>query len=283
MRTTYLWPLLALMGLSACWPSSTDDHQLLASFGNEKLYLEDIALQLPPAGSMPEADSTAFVSSVIREWARTRVLVEAAEFNLTKEDLNVQELVTQYRNDLLKHAYIERYVAQHMDTSLTREEIQSYYEEHKASFELKESILQGHYLAAPVRAQNVEDAKAWFKKSGRDEDKFLEWAEVYANKQSLFADSSWVPMSEFLQQIPLETTNPYSFFSRNERFTCEDTSMVYFVKVKEVRIENSYSPLEYVESRIRKVLLNKKRLSLIAEMEENIVNDAIEEGKLVIH
>ena len=113
------FPLLAVLSglvLSSCWPSTTDENKLLASFGNDKLYLDDIALQLPAAGSMEPADSSAFVASLVRDWARTRVLVEAAEFNLTKEDLNVEELVTQYRNDLLKHAYIERYVAQHMDT-----------------------------------------------------------------------------------------------------------------------------------------------------------------------
>jgi hypothetical protein len=58
---------------------------------------------------------------------------------------------------------------------------------------------------------------------------------------------------------------------------------VYFVEVNDVRLEDSYSPLEYVEERVRKVLLNKRRLKLIERIEENIIDDAIEEGTLIIY
>jgi hypothetical protein len=38
-----------------------------------------------------------------------------------------------------------------------------------------------------------------------------------------------------------------------------------------------------VEERIRKVLINKRRLKLIERIEENIIEDAIEEGTLIIY
>jgi hypothetical protein len=58
---------------------------------------------------------------------------------------------------------------------------------------------------------------------------------------------------------------------------------VYFVEINDVRLQDSYSPLEYVEERIRKVLINKRRLKLIERIEENIIEDAIEEGTLIIY
>ena len=48
-------------------------------------------------------------------------------------------------------------------------------------------------------------------------------------------------------------------------------------------IKDSYSPLPYVEERIKKVLLNKRRLTLIEQIEEKIIEHAIEEGTLIIH
>ena len=59
--------------------------------------------------------------------------------------------------------------------------------------------------------------------------------------------------------------------------------MVYFVTVSELRIENSYSPLEYVQESIRKMILNKRRMDLIDNVEENIIANAIEKGDLFIH
>jgi hypothetical protein len=58
--------------------------------------------------------------------------------------------------------------------------------------------------------------------------------------------------------------------------------MVYFVSVNDIRIENSYSPLEYVRENIRKMILNKRRLALIEAIGENIIANAIEKGDLLI-
>jgi hypothetical protein len=208
--------------------------------------------------------------------------VQAAEFNLRAELQDFEDLVEQYRNDLLKHAYIDRYINQHLDTTITAEEVKEYYEANKSSFELKERIVQAKYIAAPAGAQKMSDAKRWFS-STREQEKFLDWAEVFATKQSNYQDSVWVPLDDFIAEIPIDVNNPYTYFNRIKKFTCEDTVLVYFVEVNDVRLEDSYSPLEYVEERVRKVLLNKRRLKLIERIEENIIDDAIEEGTLIIY
>ena len=267
--------------LVGCQLAPTQDQDVLAELGNERLYLEDIEDQLPKAGAMEHADSSALVDRLIMRWAKNLLLVQAAEFNLTEELDDFNELVEQYRNDLLKHAYIDLYVRQNLDTNITEEEIQSYYERNKDNFELKESIVKAQFTAAPITAQKVESAKKWFK-SARSEEKYLEWIEVFATNQSAYSDSSWVPLDELLEDIPLKTNNPYAFLRRNERFTCEDTAMVYFVSVNSLEIENSYSPVEYVREPIRKMILNRRRLELIDKIEENIIENAIEKGDLRI-
>ncbi|HAK70251.1 MAG TPA: hypothetical protein DCM15_02635, partial [Cryomorphaceae bacterium] len=149
------------------------------------------------------------------------------------------------------------------------------------NFELKESIIQAKYTAVPLNAQKTDQAIRWFKRR-IIEDKYYDWIEVFATKQSAYNDSSWIPLDEFLSEIPLETSNPYAYLNRTKRFTCEDTVMVYFVEVNELRIANSYSPLEYVKNRIRKMILNKRRITLIERIEENIISNAIEKGDLLI-
>ena len=254
----------------------------MATLDNKQLFLEDVLDQLPKAGTMERADSTAFVDRLITEWAKNELLVAEAEFNLNEELVSLEELVRRYRNDLLKHAYVERYVSENLDTNISDEAVQVYYEANLSNFELKESIVQGRFLAAPVGAKDVEKAKRWFLRDANSDD-FLEWAEIFASKQSMYGDSSWIPLDEFLSDIPLEVNNVNSYLSRNRRFTCEDTLMVYFVQVEELRVKDSYSPINYVRSRIENVLLNKRRLELISRIEENIIEDAIEEGKLIIH
>jgi hypothetical protein len=274
--------ILVVLAFQGCVPKEELGEEALARLNGEVLLVSDIADQLPKAGTMAPADSVALVDRLVRDWARDRLLIQAAEFNLSDEAVAFKELVERYRNDLLKHAYMERFVSDHLDTNISQEEIESYYQGNLSNFELKESIVQGRYIAAPLAAQKVEKAKSWFKKDPSDED-FLDWAEVFASKQSSFGDSSWIPLDEFLQDIPLDVNNPFAYLSRNTRFTCEDTLLVYFVEIQDLKVKDSYSPIGYVEGKIKNVILNKRRLQLIARTEEKIINDAIEEGKLILN
>lgn len=276
-----IWSVIAVSTLLSCSQGLTSTEGVIATLGSKELLVEDIKSQLPKAGTLPAADSIALVQTIARNWAKNELLVEAAEFNL-KEDLrDFEDLVSQYRNDLLKHAYIERYVSENLDTNVSDKEIALYYENNQSNFELKESIVRASYTAVPLEAQKMKDAKRWFKSSSQ-QSKYLDWIEVFATKQSAFSDSSWVPLDDFLDEIPLESSNPYSYLKRTPKFTCEDTVMVYFVNVNDIRIANSYSPLEYVRENIRKMILNKRRLDLIERIGDNIIANAIEKGDLLI-
>ena len=273
---------IGICALAVSCAPRVEDPTLLAQLGSEKLYLEDLRDRLPASGSMEPADSLGYVDLLITSWAKNQLLVQAAEFNLKTELQDFEDLVTQYRNDLLKHAYIDRYINQYLDTNITEKEIRDYYEENKASFELKDHIVQARYIAAPLEAQKVDEAKRWFASSNGFKE-FSEWADVFASKQSNYKDSTWIPLRDFIREIPIEANNPYTFINRTKKFTCEDTVLVYFVEINDVRLQDSYSPLEYVEERISKVLINKRRLKLIERIEENIIEDAIEEGTLIIY
>jgi hypothetical protein len=275
------WILISCLAFTACVPSVSSDQIVLAELGKKHLLLEDLKNQIPKSGEMSPVDSALMVDRLIRTWAKNELLVAAAEFNLDEEMRSFEDLVKQYRNDLLKHAYIDQFVRENLDTSITQDELLEYYTTNLDNFELKESIIQAQYTAVPLNAQKIDQAVLWFKKS-RIEDKYYDWIEVFATKQSAYNDSLWIPLDEFLSEIPLETSNPYTYLNRTKRFTCEDTVMVYFVEVNELRIANSYSPLEYVEKRIRKMILNKRRITLIERIEENIISNAIEKGDLLI-
>ena len=273
--------VIAALSFFSCGQDLMPNEEVVALLGNKKLLIEDIEDQLPKSGTLPEADSIALVQTLARNWAKNELMVQAAEFNLKADLRDFEDLVLQYRNDLLKHAYIERYVSENLDTNVSEKEIAGYYAENQSNFELKESIVRAKYTAVPLEAQKMKEAKHWFK-TPRQESKYLDWIEVFATKQSAYTDSSWVPLDEFLNDIPLESSNPYSYLKRTPRFTCEDTVMVYFVSVNDIRIENSYSPLEYVRENIRKMILNKRRLALIEVIGENIIANAIEKGDLLI-
>jgi outer membrane protein OmpU len=104
-------PVIVALSLISCSQNLTRNDEVVAQLGGKELLLEEIEDQLPKAGTLAEADSIALVQTIARNWAKNELLVEAAEFNLKADLRDFEDLVRQYRNDLLKHAYIERYVS----------------------------------------------------------------------------------------------------------------------------------------------------------------------------
>jgi len=94
----------------------------IARVGKSYLYKSDIAT-LVPAGTTKE-DSLLLVRDFIDRWASQKLLIEAAERNLSdakKREYNT--LIKQYKIDLYTKAYIEEVVKRTVDTVVSQEEL----------------------------------------------------------------------------------------------------------------------------------------------------------------
>ncbi len=237
------------------------------------LYSEELKKVIPDDLS-PE-DSSSFVQNYINVWAKNELMIYKAEFNLTEEQKQFEEQIRDYRNDLLKFAYLQKYVDDRLDTTITDAQIKAYYEEHLANFQLKENILRLRYLTVPEDAPDVEDLAKLFKSSKEEDRKdLMDYALSYARAFSL-EDTAWMNFTEFRKLVPIRTYNQQDFLSKNRFVEIEDEGLVYLAEIMEYKIKDSPSPLIYVTEVIRNTLLNKRRLELIADLEKNLFSDAL--------
>lgn len=245
------------------------------------LYEEDIRDVLPTG--LSQEDSIVWVRKYINNWGKEQLIIKKAEFNLADEEKDFDELVEQYRNDLLKFTYQQRYVDQHLDTSITNEQILEYYEDNSAEFELKENILKVNYLVLNADAPEVDYVRRWFRNSSEVmEPELTDYAFKYARTSS-FGDTNWVRFNDLAKFIPLRTYNQQDFLNRNKFVEISDTTGIYFVDIVSYKIADDVSPLPYVKNTIRKIILNKRKQEIIATMEERIVNDAYEKSDFEIY
>ena len=56
----------------------------------------------------------------------------------------------------------------------------------------------------------------------------------------------------------------------------EDSLGVYLVAVKNILQKNETAPLSEVTNRIKQIILHKRKLELIREIEKTLINDAIQ-------
>ncbi len=268
---------LSLVFFSSCdniFNKGTEEEgELVARVYESKLYQHDIVAVLPEG--LSSEDSATFVQNFINVWAKNELMVYKAEFNLTDEQKQFEEQIRNYRNDLLKYAYLQKYVDDRLDTSISELQIKDYYQANSQNFLLKENILKIRYIVVPQDAPELQDLKKWFKSSEvKDLEALLDYSLSFARSFSL-EDTAWISFNDFRKLIPIRTYNQQDFLARNRWIELEEEGLIYLAQIKEYKIKDNAAPIFYVKDIIRNTLLNKKRLDLIADLEKNLVNDAL--------
>ncbi len=252
-----------------------DNGPAVARVYDSYLYQSELDKVLP--SSLSKEDSISFVQNYINVWAKNELMIYKAEFNLSEEQKQFEEQIENYRNDLLKFAYLQKYVSDRIDTTITDAEIKTYYEENQENFQLKENILRLRYISVPTDAPDIEDLKELFQKAkedSEDQQELIDYALSYARNFAL-EDTAWINFRDFRRLIPIRSYNQQEFLSRNQYVEIEDDGLFYLAEISEYKIKDNPSPLVYVQDVIRNTLLNKRRLTLIADLEKNLLNDAL--------
>lgn len=256
--------------------------QSIARVGKSYLYKSDIAT-LVPAGTTKE-DSLLLVRDFIDRWASQKLLIEAAERNLSdakKSEYNT--LIKQYKIDLYTKAYIEEVVKRTVDTVVSQEELKKYYEENKENFRTNGTLVRLRYINVSKANPRFETIRSKFFDYSKKDKKF--W-ETYALQCKSFAmnDTVWVDMSQVYTKLPFITPdNRDEFVIAGKRIEKTVENNVYLVKITNVIDKNQISPFEFSKPTLKEVLLNKRKLELINKFEKDITNDAIKNNDYEIY
>lgn len=268
--------LLAFLPIVACeyLPWKMEQRDPLARVHDIYLYKDEVESVMPT--DIHGEDSLLWVRQYVDQWARGQILMAKASFNLGDEVEEIEKLVSDYREDLIKFRYQEAMVNKYLDTTLTEDQIKTYFEENSFNFELKENIVRASYLITVPDAPKLDEAKRLLKSEKAEDLIALEdYALQYARSYSL-RDSNWISFNELSRLVPIQTYNQQEFLVRNSFVEIEDSTSLYLLKIWDYKIRDGMSPLPYVKSTIKSIILNQRRRSLLDELEQELVDEAIQ-------
>lgn len=271
--------LIPLISCSSFFKKKTE--RVLARVNDDYLYESEIKGLIAP-GTAP-TDSITLVKNYIDSWIQKKLLVEQARKNLPEDKLDFTSQLAEYENSLIIYSYETALVDQKLDTVVTPEEIESYYNQNLNNFLLKENIIKMQYVKLPRSSTQIRQAKKLLE---ADDPVSLTKLSELCEKQAAdyFLDSEeWLSFTEILREIPVKTYNQEEFLRINRNFEYQDSSFVYIFRIRDFRIKDNVSPISYEETRIRSIILNKRKIELINNMHRDVYNQAAAKNNFEIY
>jgi hypothetical protein len=255
--------------------------RVLARVYDDYLYESDLSGIITP-GTLPK-DSLVITRNFIESWVRQRLIIHQAEKNLSADQMDFTRQLENYKNSLTIYAYENALVRQRLDTLVTEDETQNYYDVNQKNFLLKDNIVQLQYVKLPLKSPLLKQIKILLHSDDQsDKTKLAGLCEK--NSADYFLDNeNWLPFSEVLKQIPIKTYNQEEFLKNHRDLEYQDSMYVYIVRFKDFKIKESISPLNFEKQRIRDILLNKRKIELISRMQEDLYSNALKKNDFEIY
>ena len=278
----FIFIILAVILTSCSFFQKTDDRKPVARVNDSYLYQEDIKNLI--TDGISEEDSTLVVQNFINRWATQKIFVDGAMINLNEEkQATFNKLVEQYKHDLYTKAYIEALVKKNMDTAVANKEAEVYYENNKEVFKLNEELIKFRYIHVDEEIIDFDVIEEKFKRFNLEDKKHLDSISIQFKSFSL-NDSIWIKVSQVIDKIPIiNPENKNQLLKKSNFVQLKDSLGVYLMQINDVLVRNDTAPLEYVKPTIDQIVINRRKLEFIRELEKDITKDAIKNKQFEIY
>jgi len=274
LKKFLLISVLTLATTSCSNISNNNTNNLIARAGENFLYTNDIPKYLS------EEDSIKRISSFIESWAKEKILYDLSVVNLSQQKkTEIDELVNSYNVDLYINAYKDLIVNSRIDSIVTDEQIDSFYNLNYKSYKLSENLLKYRYVKVPDDNINLSKIRRYILRMNSDDRLFLDslnfqFADLKLN------DSTWFTEREVISSIGfIDQKNKSKYLLKNRLFTVDEPQYVNFFIIEEILNSGNIPPKSYLYERISSTIINQRKLDLLQSLNSEILKDAIKSRK----
>ncbi len=239
------------------------------------LYRDDLAGVVPD--DISSRDSIDIVNQYVDSWIKKQLMIDKASANIQFDEADIERKVLDYRYALMVHEYEKLVVQQQLPKEVSDEEISQYYEEKKDNFVLKQNIIRGLFVKLPTEAPRIRRIRNGIRSyPDSNMEEIRTYCYQFANRSHL-EDSLWVNFNEVIKNTPLASIpNKVQFLRSNNFVETSDDKFVYLLKLIEYKISDQVSPLDYVRDDIANIIVNKRKIQLTRDLENNTLKEAEE-------
>ena len=260
---------LASFFFYACQSTPSTDEgtdAILASVQNKSLYLSELDGMFPEQTTTE--DSVKIINAYVERWIRKSLLMQEAEKNIPK-DLNIDELVRDYRASLVQYTYEQKLVEHELDSLITKRELNEFYEKNKEQYQLDAPIIRCNFIKIAQNAENLDEIRNLWQMNNPENNQNLI---NLCNKEAieyLLADTIWYKVDIIAKELPKGTISSNNIGNR-KAFIIQDNDFLYFFRLLELVNRKEIAPLSYIEDQASKVILHRRKVKLLEAKKEEL-------------
>ena len=272
------------MLIHACHSSSkkTDDNGLVLAKVNKKTLTVSDLNQFTPKG-ISKADSVILLKKYINKWANDELFYQEALTYLTVEDIDIEKEIENYRKELITYKFQTKLIEEKLDTLISQEEIESYYNKNAKNFLLKNNIVKVLYVKTPASIPNLDKLKKLcYSNNPKDEQQLNALCIQYANNYYT-NNNTWLMFEDLKKEIPQLKEVPEYNLQNGKIFEFSDSKNYYFLKIIEIKSKNTLSPINFERNNIKAMLLNERKKKLINSIKQDFFEKAKADKQIEIY
>ena len=258
------------------------ESKVIARVNDHYLYKQDLDKLIPD--QLSPSDSAMSAKKHIDKWAIKKIMLDRSKFNLPEsKQRRFDSLARDYQEELYREAYKNALINKEIETDIADTLLRKYYEKHKSAFKINEHLLKLRYIELVNSMSNKDVVLERFWRYNKEDQAFLN-DNTLAFKSYVLKDSIWVRAVDIFRQLKdMDSINEKQFYQPNDRFTLRDSSSTYYFKIRDVKGPDDTAPYSFIKPQIKKILINRKKLTLGAEIEKEIKADAYEDRSFEIY
>ena len=279
---TFLFSFIFLFISVSCKKFIPDQKDLIARVGSNYLYKDDLVKLL--GNPLDYSDSLIKVRSIIDNWARSQLLIQQSKINLPEDDLQGLEfLVDNYRKNLYENTYRKAVISKNLDTLISDYEMQNFLSDNVELFKLKAPLFQVRYIHLPPDNVDQLEIQRSFQRFDAYDRKFLD-SLSFQFYNFILTDSLWIDKSNLTSKVSfLDRKNFKKYIRKLKFFKIEDSLGVYLFYLKNYLEKGDIAPNQVIESTIKNIILNRRKIEFIKKFEKDILHDAIKSKNFEVY
>jgi hypothetical protein len=248
--------------------------------GNEELSVDELKESFINTGN--PKDSIGVTKKTLESWAIESLFYQEALIKLNEDEVQIEREVQAYKKSLVNHIYQTKIIEANLDTNISKQEIEQYYNENKDNFILKDNIVKVNYYKIPLKAQALEKMKKLFNAVlPKDKEQLKNLCIQYADN-FFVNDSTWLYLDDMKKEIPrLKEQSDFNIYT-GKVVEIIDEPFYYYLKIKEIRIKNGLSPINFEKQNIKNFIINRRKTQLIQQYKLQLLEKAKAEKKFLV-